>query len=425
MIKAYSIRGFGGKAGLTERRVAAPAPRAEKLPHRLLRVLLHCLPLLLLGGGAGSASACSVPVFRYALERWAADDYLAVVFHEGALTPEQSGWVRDLDRNGLAGRISANVTPLAVDLAAAGDPGLVRLWRQQAATTSLPAIMLLQPRGQGVSTPVWSGPLTGDNVNLMLDSPARREIAGRLLKGDSAVWVLLESGDATVDTRAWQALENRMRHLEATLELSELSPTDILGGDPAASEEQLEVAFSTLRISREDPAEAILVRMLLNTEDDLNAAREPIVFPIFGQGRALYALVGQGINDVMIDEAGEFLTGACSCIIKEQNPGSDLLMAVDWAGLVEPLIKSDDELPPLTGIAGFASTGSSSGGLEELLAGAPASVMAAPTGGLAAPDAAAKAHGMMSPLIRGLILVGGLGGVFLIGATWWLLRHRG
>jgi hypothetical protein len=44
----------------------------------------------------------------------------------------------------------------------------------------------------------------------------------------------------------------------------------------------------------------------------------------------LYALVGAGITADNIREAGAFLVGACSCEVKRQNPGTDLLMAVDW-----------------------------------------------------------------------------------------------
>jgi hypothetical protein len=35
--------------------------------------------------------ACSVPVFRYALEKWPADAYLTTVFHRGPLTAAQAG----------------------------------------------------------------------------------------------------------------------------------------------------------------------------------------------------------------------------------------------------------------------------------------------------------------------------------------------
>ena len=38
------------------------------------------------------AWACQVPVFRYALERWKADDYHAVTIHQGALNEEQKAF---------------------------------------------------------------------------------------------------------------------------------------------------------------------------------------------------------------------------------------------------------------------------------------------------------------------------------------------
>src|SRR5437773_9807329 len=47
--------------------------------------------LLILSGTALSTAAdrtCSIPVFRYALERWPAAPYDVVVFHRGALTEE-------------------------------------------------------------------------------------------------------------------------------------------------------------------------------------------------------------------------------------------------------------------------------------------------------------------------------------------------
>lgn len=401
-----------------------PAPAnwigGDRLKHRLRGILLPCL--LFLAAGVGTASACSVPVFRYALERWPADDYLAVVFHEGALTPEQSACVGDLDRGGLAGKIFANLSVRTVDLASVSDPQLLRLWRDREAGATLPAIVLLSPPGLRASTPVWSGPLNGDSVRLVLDSPVRREIARRLLNSDSAVWALIESGDSAFDATAAQVLETRLKHLEATLELQELNPDDI-SGVVAASQEVLKIAFSSIRLSRKDPAEAVLVGMLLNIEEDLESSGEPVVIPIFGQGRALYALLGRGINPKMIDEAGRFLTGACSCIVKEENPGSDLLMAFDWAGLVEPFINNDRELPPLSGIAEFASGKATGAGSGRALPSAPAIAMAT-IAEVAAPDAG-EANGEGDMLLRGLILMGGLGGGILIGATWWLLRRQG
>ena len=52
-------------------------------------------------------AACSVPVFRYALERWTSDNYQIIIFHDGKLTDEQQAVVDDLVSD--ADKQSANV----------------------------------------------------------------------------------------------------------------------------------------------------------------------------------------------------------------------------------------------------------------------------------------------------------------------------
>ena len=50
--------------------------------------------------------------------------------------------------------------------------------------------------------------------------------------------------------------------------------------------------------------------MLLASEADLNTRKGPLLFPVFGRGRALYALAGAGINEANLTKAAEFLLGA-------------------------------------------------------------------------------------------------------------------
>jgi hypothetical protein len=106
-----------------------------------------------------------------------------------------------------------------------------------------------------------------------------------------------------------------------------------------------------VKVKRDDPAEAAFVAMLLASEEDLSGFNEPMAFPIFGQGRALYALVGKGIRVETIDEAAQFLIGSCSCQVKEQNPGIDIAMAVDWKQLVEDQATPGQKLPELKDVA--------------------------------------------------------------------------
>jgi hypothetical protein len=100
--------------------------------------------------------------------------------------------------------------------------------------------------------------------------------------------------------------------------------------------DDLRLAFSILRLSREAPGENVFIDMLLATEPDLATLGEPIVFPVFGRGRVLYALAGGGIRSETIDEAAQFLIGRCSCQVKEENPGADLLVSADWEAMVRP-----------------------------------------------------------------------------------------
>jgi cobalamin biosynthesis Mg chelatase CobN len=76
-----------------------------------------------------------------------------------------------------------------------------------------------------------------------------------------------------------------------------------------------------------------------------------MVFPVFGRARALYALVGQGINADMIKEAAVFLTEGCQCTVKAENPGVDLLVPVRWDDVIEVSEPEEVDLP-LVGLGG-------------------------------------------------------------------------
>ena len=90
--------------------------------------------------------------------------------------------------------------------------------------------------------------------------------------------------------------------------------------------------------------------MLRGSEPDLRSFTDPIVVPVFGRGRTYYALVGKGIRGETIEENCQFLCGACSCQVKNENPGVDLLMAVNWSDKIGGSAMPEFVLPELTGI---------------------------------------------------------------------------
>ena len=302
---------------------------------------------------------------------------------------------------------------------------MLSLWQLQP-SDPLPALVLRYPPGAAGQGEVWRGPLTEESASQVLDSPVRRRVVQRLLQGDSAVWVLLESGDASQDAAASRTLQTRLDHLQKTLKPSKLDAEDIANRVISIAEEEIRVAFSFLRLLRTDPAERILIRMLLGSEDDLGELKEPMAFPIIGRGRALFALVGQGITPENIDEACSFLTGPCSCVVKEENPGVDLLLSADWDHLVRVTATPDRELPELTGFTAFLkesnATGSAAGATPPAGAGPPVALAGTPP---SFPPESSVASGRSTLLKSSVLIALGLGALALVAGTIRLLRRKG
>jgi hypothetical protein len=275
---------------------------------------------------AARAQACNVPVFRYALERWRPDAYRVTVFHRGPLS--------EADQTALDALFEKQDQALANLVVRKVDAGKLEDEQDQAllaslGETPLPALVVQYPPLLRMPAPLWSGPLQ-ESATRVIESPTRKELVRRLADGQTAVWLLLESGDAEKDSAAAASIEQEIKRLEKDLKLPELgdSPEDaLLAGPP------LRVAFSLLRMQRSD-AERPLMQMLLSSESDLPERNDPMVFPVFGRGRALFTLVGPGITAENIEEAATFLVGPCSCQVKELNPGFDLLLAANWDALL-------------------------------------------------------------------------------------------
>jgi hypothetical protein len=264
-------------------------------------------------------------VFRYALDHWPSDPYRLTVFHRGPLAPEDRDVLAALDRH-AGGEHPAVVLEL-IDLGNTSDgAGGVPV---PPAGAELPHLVVRYPAATRINAPVWAGRLSAGVPTALIDSPARREIARRIKGGDSAVWVLLAGGEAAKDAAAEERLRAELRRLEKELKLPPRTsaPEDQVVGE---AERPLQLAFSVLRVERADLAEEVLVRMLLNTEEDLPGRADPMVFPAFGRGRVLPALVGAGITSGNIEDAAAFLIGPCSCQVKRDNPGVDLLLTADW-----------------------------------------------------------------------------------------------
>ncbi len=326
---------------------------SKQIPFRSVRI--KCLVAVLVLGIAGGSVllACQVPVFRYALERWASDYYeLVCVPGQGGLKADEEAALEILRDAAADEDFPANIT-VKVDAEGENNSSVARME------------LFYPSKMRGILTkPIWSGEATVENANRVVQSPVRRELTKRILTGQSAIWLLVESGDPKKDDAAEKALLEHAKKATGNLEL----PEGVIGKNDAEALQQvrpgdeenvlqsdvpLGIGFSVMRVSRLDPDEEPFLQMLLNLEDDLGEyAAEPMAFPVFGRGRILEPLIGLGLNYDNVIEHSAYLTGACSCEVKDQNPGIDLLMAMNWDAAMEgSQVVIDKLLPPLEGTA--------------------------------------------------------------------------
>ncbi len=140
----------------------------------------------------------------------------------------------------------------------------------------------------------------------LVTSPLREMIAGEIMKGKLCVMLYLNSGVKEKDEKG----------------LAELKK--------AVSSSPYAEIIPVVELDRTNPAEKHFISMLLNVESDLRNIREPMLFGIFGKLKALEPLVAGGITEENINYMIEFLTADCSCLIKDDLPGTDILFSGSW-----------------------------------------------------------------------------------------------
>lgn len=253
---------------------------------------------------AAQCPACTVPVFRYGLDNWQADAFRLEVPASALTDPKLADFFRNL--------------------------GTAQPANLEVKTASSTEARLLFPHPEEATSPVvWTGTLTPASLAALTDSPARKEIARRILAGESVVWVLAESGNKADDDAIAARVEKRLRYLEQVAILPRIDPNDPtskLGPGPA-----LRVKFSLLRVARAGAdAENLLLKMLAGPKPAAELQSGAWLAAVFGRGRVLGAWPAEDFGDAEIEEASLFLLGACSCQVKRQNPGWDMLMNVNW-----------------------------------------------------------------------------------------------
>ena len=300
--------------------------------------------------------ACQVPVFRYALERWPADAYGLAVFHNGPLSKEQQDIIAVVDYD-------VNLEVFTIDTKEMTAPQRIRFGQVTVEKGQALARLYYPLESRQGDDALWEGALTRQALDKIVDSPVRRRIAKDILAGESAVWVILKSGDPESDNRVEQNLNKHLQAISKWLEIPEgvagpgelerVASGEVAMEDVLRSTIPLKISFSAVSLNKDDPDEAVFIKMLTGFVPDLleQYPGQPLVFPVFGRGRTLDGIAEEMLNDDLMASAGSYICGACSCEVKRENPGIDLVMSVGWDEAIEgSAVVIDKKLPPLEGV---------------------------------------------------------------------------
>jgi hypothetical protein len=269
----------------------------------------------------GPAAACDNPVFRYALERWQPDDFLIVAPASAQETLRQA----------LDAVASRGPRPNLAVL----DPAEAEQVGRRADPERM--VLLAPPGGwqTGGFDEAWSGPPTAESLARITDSPARRELVKRLIAGEAIVWLVVTRGEADDDGRKRldPLITEYIRDVVAMDKEQQDEPAADESDAPTVKPSDKAVFWpprmSVLRVRADDPQERVFVAMLMASAEP-EVAEAAAVFPVFGRGRSLGGIPLAKLDAEQFRSACDFLTGACSCEVKEMSPGSDLLLTADW-----------------------------------------------------------------------------------------------
>ncbi len=165
---------------------------------------------------------------------------------------------------------------------------------------------------------------SADDLKGLNTSSMREKIASELMNGKLCVMLYLKTDNNEKDQKGLDILNNTIQS----------SPFGQI--------------ISVFELSRNSKEESHFASMLLNVEDDLKGIQEPMLFGIFGRFKALEPLLGRGISEENINLMIDYLTAECSCLIKDDLPGTDILFTDNWENPQTALLnKIIDDNPSL------------------------------------------------------------------------------
>ncbi len=304
----------------------------------------HLVVIFLTAFCLSASSAEKLPLYKLALEKWEPDPYRAVVIYNKDNPAEGNEGVSFI-RNKIEDKLCS--LNLVIGMADVTDRKIIDARTSEILKNfkpeKYPFTIIYFPQISDVDLPLWAGYMTPQTGEALCDSPARREIARRMLKGEAAVWLIIKSGIEEKDAHAFHVLTEELKKDPAaadpaTLDNEAKDDVIIPGLNPAK--------MSIIMISRDDRSEMLLLEMLNCMEPEImSTSNEPAIVPVYGRGRVFDIFSGYEISSENIRRTVRELMTCPPDNVKRPETGTDLLMAVSWDAFLKGEFSVDRILP--------------------------------------------------------------------------------
>lgn len=322
---------------------------------RNLTILFHSGILLLTGIFAFAEPPSAAPaVNQEGPGKWKPDYYRALVIHDAGNPVESDEGVRAIRAKIVEKIKSLNILLGKIDMADKSNiDGNTAELLKMLKPEKFPFTVIYFPENSDVENPLWAGYMTPEEADIIAESPARREIARRLLKGESAVWLFVESGIDYKDYRILNLLSEEIRKIGSDPLGNEIPVQAETGGKNLEIKPGKPAGMSIIRISRDDADEKFLLKILNDMEPEImNVSNEPVLVPIHGRGKISGLLAGDEVDREGIRKIVELFSVRSVDSEKELNLGTALLLSVNWDGFAGNKLSVDGELPALRDFSG-------------------------------------------------------------------------
>ncbi len=281
--------------------------------------------------------------------KWKSDFYRAVVIYN-AENPVES----DEGFNAIQAKAEEKIKSLNLSIRKVDVTNKANIDEKTAEALKLlenvkfPFTFIYLPENSDVENPLWSGNMSLEDADTVADSPARREIARRLLHGEAVVWLLIESGIEYKDYRILKLLTEEIKSIGIKTPDSDTPSSTGTEVGKRGNNLGKPVKMSIIRISRDEVAEKILLNILSGIEPEImNVSNEPVLVPIHGRGRILNLISNDEISRENIRNMIGFFVGGSPEGDENVKPGTVLLLSVDWDEFAKGKLLVDEALPAL------------------------------------------------------------------------------